>query len=132
MKLISRENYPYVFDSEACNDCLGKCCAGESGNTWVASHEIKTIADLLGLNQVDFIQQHLRKLGNRWSLAERFVEGQMFCTFFDIHQRKCSIYTARPDQCRQFPFWEYYRQRVDSLMKECPGVKLTGDKSDQA
>lgn len=32
------------------------------------------------------------------------------------------IYEVRPTQCRTFPFWDYFKTRVDELKLECPGV----------
>lgn len=131
MKPISCDDYPYTFDPEACKDCPGRCCTGESGNVWITPVEIETLAALLGINEFDFMQQYLRRVGNRWSLAERVGDEQLICIFFDETTRQCSVYSARPEQCRTFPFWEYFRKHVDELLSECPGVKLTRNKSDQ-
>ena len=124
MKHISRQAFPYTFDPEACEKCGGNCCVGESGYIWVSSHEITTIACLLGLNPVDFMQKYLIRVGNRLSIAERTDGSQNICVFFDVDERRCTIYTARPNQCRCFPFWEYYLEQTDELLKECPGVRL--------
>ena len=32
------------------------------------------------------------------------------------------IYDARPNQCITFPFWDYYKTRLDELKQECPGI----------
>lgn len=31
------------------------------------------------------------------------VKKKKFCMFYDIHQRKCKIYSARPSACRSYP-----------------------------
>lgn len=126
MQYISRQGFPYSFDPDACETCEGKCCRGESGFIWVDSHELHAIALLLGMNDIDFMQKYIHRIGNRLSLNERTVGRQTVCVFFDMEERKCTIYSARPNQCRRFPFWEYYRERGEELMKECPGIRITG------
>ena len=123
MKRIFQNDYPYSFDPQACAECPGRCCAGESGYIWVNPYEITSLAALLSMNEVDFMQQHLRRIGNRWSLAERVGDEQLICTFFDENQRQCTVYSARPKQCRTFPFWDYFRTHMDELPSECPGVR---------
>jgi Fe-S-cluster containining protein len=132
MKLIFEENYPYSFNPGACTECSGKCCSGGSGNIWLNLHEVRTLADFLGMNQVDFMRHHVRRVGNRLSLVERGVGRQIVCTFFDIYQCRCSVYAVRPAQCKSFPFWDHYRHHVDALLRECPGVILTKNRNDRA
>ncbi|MBW2259743.1 MAG: YkgJ family cysteine cluster protein [Deltaproteobacteria bacterium] len=55
-------------------------------------------------------------------------EGSFHCLFFDEKNRRCSIYDVRPTQCRTFPFWEYFRDNPDEILKECPGACSILDK----
>ena len=117
--IIQKEGFPYKFDSEACKKCDGNCCIGESGYIWVSPKEIKEIASFLGIDEEIFKERFLIKVGYRYSIKERPYKDGFACIFFD---NGCKIYEVRPKQCRTFPFWDYFKTRVDELKKECPGV----------
>ncbi len=124
MEWLEKEGYNYRFDPAACISCGGHCCTGESGYIWVKYHEIEAIADFLEQNVEDFAIMHLKKVKHRYSLIERMREsGNDFaCIFFDDTLKSCSIYPARPLQCRTFPFWEQYKNDIKEAQKECPGI----------
>ncbi len=120
---MTHENFSYAFDSSACASCGGNCCTGESGNIFVSVTEITAIAALLEMDEREFRRNYLRKEGYRYSLKEKIVNSSHDCVFFNRSQNGCSIYTARPLQCRTFPFWDYFRTRIDELKSECPGIR---------
>lgn len=119
---MTQEGFSYAFDPSACSSCGGNCCTGESGNIFVSVTEITAIAKLLNRDEGEFRRTFLRKEGFRFSLKEKKVNGSYDCVFFDRSLNGCSIYTARPLQCRTFPFWDYFRHRIDELKAECPGI----------
>ncbi|OYZ35194.1 MAG: zinc/iron-chelating domain-containing protein [Sulfuricurvum sp. 17-40-25] len=119
---MKQEGFSYAFDPSACASCGGNCCTGESGNIFVSVTEITAIAKLLEMEEGEFRRTYLRKVAYRYSLKEKMVNGSHDCVFFNRSQNGCSIYQARPLQCRTFPFWDYFRQRVDELKAECPGI----------
>jgi hypothetical protein len=121
--LMTHENFSYAFDSSACASCGGNCCTGESGNIFVSVTEITAIAALLEMDEREFRRNYLRKEGYRYSLKEKRVNSSYDCVFFNRTQNGCSIYQARPLQCRTFPFWDYFRTRIDELKAECPGIR---------
>ncbi|MDP3300502.1 MAG: YkgJ family cysteine cluster protein [Sulfuricurvum sp.] len=120
--LMKQDGFSYAFDSSACASCGGNCCTGESGNIFVSVTEIAAIAKLLEMQEDEFRRTYLRKEVYRYSLKEKVVNGSHDCVFFNRSQNGCTIYQARPLQCRTFPFWDYFRQRVDELKAECPGI----------
>jgi len=120
--LIRQEGFPYVFDADACATCGGRCCTGESGNIFVRSEEITAIAAALGMEVEAFMERYLEKRGYKYSIKERVVGVSHDCIFFNREIGGCDIYAARPLQCRTFPFWDYFRTRVDELKRECPGI----------
>jgi len=124
MNFVQHKGFTYSFDQTACTKCAGFCCRGKSGNIWVNVAEIGNIASFLKISQVDIIGMYLIPVGNRLSIKERYVDGEHECVFFNGQERQCSIYKVRPYQCRQFPFWEYYRGQEEELVEECPGVRL--------
>jgi len=115
-------NYPYRFHPDACQTCKGRCCNGESGNIWVSREEIQGISDFLNLTCEDFIKNYLRKISYRYSITELKSGDNYACVFFDSIINRCSIYTVRPEQCRTFPFWPYFKTHPREVFEECPGV----------
>lgn len=122
--ILSLEGYPYRFNPKACETCRGRCCNGESGNIWVTRHEIETIAAGLSLETETFIRVYLKKVGYRLSIRELKAGNNYACVFFDRDKNGCAIYDVRPEQCRTFPFWPYYKDRPEEVSAECPGVMI--------
>ncbi|RLB80943.1 MAG: YkgJ family cysteine cluster protein [Deltaproteobacteria bacterium] len=124
MHLIRENGFDFSFDPKACENCHRNCCIGESGYIWVTEEEIHKISNFLGLGINDFISHYLVQIGNRFSLKECKINGSFECVFFDDQNRRCSIYSVRPTQCRRFPFWDHFKSNVDEAIKECPGVTI--------
>ncbi|MCZ6817179.1 MAG: YkgJ family cysteine cluster protein [Planctomycetota bacterium] len=107
----------------SCTQC-GNCCTGPPGFVWVKRWEIDKIATFIGREGKGLTQQHLRRVGVRYSLTER-VNGD--CCFLKTEggKRICSIYPVRPLQCRTWPFWGV-NLRSSSTWNEaavtCPGI----------
>ena len=120
--IITKESFPYAFNTSACETCEGRCCTGESGYIYVTKNEIQNIAKLLNLSVNDFGVKYLFKKGYKYTIKEVEFEGSYECVFYDRVSNACKIYEARPSQCITFPFWEYYKTRVDELKLECPGI----------
>ena len=103
-----------------CTQC-GKCCTGTPGYVWVNQEELAALAAAIGQDVEAFEQTYVRKVGTRKSLRE-FPDGA--CVFLDTEQRRCSVYTVRPRQCRTWPFWDSnVRTPADweRTCQECPG-----------
>ncbi len=120
--ITRKENYPYAFDSNACATCKGRCCTGESGYIYVTKAEIFAIAEVLTMDVNEFALKYLFKKGYKYSIKENKIDDSYECVFYDRDSNGCKIYNARPSQCKTFPFWEYYKTRVDELKLECPGI----------
>jgi len=103
-----------------CSEC-GDCCTGEPGAVWVNEDEIAALADYLEMDPAEFERQYVRRKGMRRSLYERF-DGD--CILFDKATRGCTVYPARPVQCRTWPFWErnvVTEESWQQTCRECPG-----------
>jgi len=120
--IVNKDTYPYAFDPKACETCQGKCCTGESGYIYVTKDEVQGISKLLNLDINDFMSKYLFKKGYKYSIKELKYNDSYECIFYDRKSNGCSIYEARPLQCKTFPFWDYYKTRVDELKLECPGI----------
>lgn len=120
--IIRKNDFSYAFDSNACASCGGRCCIGESGNIFVTPSEIEKIIGILDIDVAQFYKEYLIKRDYKFSLKEIQVGDSYDCIFFERENGGCRIYEARPVQCQTFPFWDYYKARVDELKQECPGV----------
>nr|WP_223175437.1 YkgJ family cysteine cluster protein [Sulfurimonas autotrophica] len=120
--MIKKEEYPYAFDTSACSTCEGRCCTGESGYIYVTKNEILAIAEVLEMDVNEFALKYLFKKGYKYSIKENKINDSYECVFYDRESNGCKIYNARPNQCKTFPFWDYYKTRVDELNLECPGI----------
>lgn len=99
-----------------CTQC-GDCCTGAPGYVWVNEEEIQALAALVGLADVDeFERTYVRRVGMRRSLRE-FPNGD--CVFFDGQTRKCTVYSARPRQCRTWPFWDSNLRSPETWRQTC-------------
>jgi hypothetical protein len=120
---MKQEGFDYSFDPSACQECQARCCTGESGYIYVNKTEIESIAKLLNLEVRVFVQKYLFKKMYKYSIKERKNGDSYECVFYDGATNGCSIYDARPLQCKTFPFWDHYKTRIDELKLECPGIE---------
>ena len=103
-----------------CTQC-GNCCTGAPGYVWVDAEEIGQLAEFRGESLDDFGRKYLRQVGSALSLIEK-PGGD--CIFWDKAQG-CTVYEARPAQCRTWPFWpENIESPADwsQVQKGCPGA----------
>ena len=119
---MKEDGFSYAFNPQACESCEGRCCTGESGYIYVTKAEIEKIALLKGMDTKEFVKQYLFKKMYKYSIKEKKVGESYECIFYDASANGCTIYDARPSQCKTFPFWDYYKKRVDELKLECPGI----------
>jgi len=124
MGSIQQEGFDFWFNPAACRDCPGYCCCGESGKVWVHHVEMNMISAFLQIHLVDFIERYLDRSGNRFSCKERMTEQGLECVFFQGAEKKCSIYSVRPEGCRTYPFWDHFKADASQVVKECPGVQV--------
>ena len=74
--------------------------------------DISRLSAALKLDERDFIERFTRLAENRAQLSLRDAE-EGACIF--LEQDRCSVYGARPVQCRSFPF-------PNTNPEECPGL----------
>lgn len=101
----------------------GKCCTshGEYGHVFLTLDDRKRFAKFLKIRTSEFTKKYCDQLGPVWKLKEE--KGNPDCIF--LKNKKCSVYQARPNQCRTWPFWpevmnaKAWKKDVESF---CPGV----------
>lgn len=93
---------PWYRDGLAfeCTRC-GACCTGAPGYVWVDAPQIAGLAEFVGLPFDEFTRRYVRQVGESFSLIER-PNGD--CIFWE-RDTGCTVYSARPEQCRTWPFW---------------------------
>jgi Fe-S-cluster containining protein len=104
-----------------CTGC-GDCCSGAPGFVWVTNDEIALLAAEVDMTEEAFERKYVRLVGVRKSLKER---KNYDCVFLDAETRKCTVYKARPRQCRTWPFWDSNVRTPETwaaTCEACPGA----------
>jgi len=121
--MITHKDYSFKFDENKCATCEGNCCIGESGYIWITMQEIDTLSKHLNITTKECFEKYLIKYGYKFSIKEKKISDNNYaCVFFDLDKKQCSIYEARPTQCRTFPFWEHFKENIDEVVQECPAI----------
>lgn len=133
----------------SCTMC-GNCCSGPPGLVRFTQQEAEHIAAQLGITTQHFADHYTQLTPLGPSLAEKPGPNNSHdCAFLDRTtipgKAVCSIYDARPSQCRTWPFWpRTLRSRNDwnwHALNICPGmntghhytpehIRLTIDRND--
>lgn len=101
----------------------GKCCTshGEFGFVYLTPLDRKRFAEFLGITTREFTKNYCEKTHGIWHLKEDSTNPD--CLF--LKNKRCSVYDARPTQCRTWPFWPEV-MNAKSWAKEvvafCPGA----------
>jgi Fe-S-cluster containining protein len=102
-----------------CTRC-GACCTGAPGYVWVNAEEIARLAEFRGETVEQFSKKFVRRVGESYSLNEK-PGGD--CIFWE-KSVGCTVYPARPVQCRTWPFWPENIETADNwerVTNVCPG-----------
>lgn len=121
-QLITKESFKFSFNPDACKQCGGRCCIGQSGYIWLSQDEIEKIYTYLQISAKSFFDIYLEKVGYKFSLREFKYKDGYACVFFDTNKKQCEIYEVRPKQCKTFPFWDHFKTNLKEAREECPGI----------
>lgn len=109
--------------------CGGKCCKipeGKQRFVFLTKTDRENIARFTKSPIEKFAQVHLFT----WTRFTKYPTKQWVlhpngdaCVFLDDFG-KCTIYEARPTQCRTFPFWPEYmpKEKFEAVKDLCPGI----------
>jgi uncharacterized protein len=103
-----------------CTGC-GECCKsrGRFQYVYVTLAERRRLAQHLGMSTAAFTRKHCQRTDGWYHLRDPNSD----CRFLD--GLRCTVYAARPEQCRTWPFWpDNMKRKVwDQEVKPgCPGV----------
>lgn len=122
--------------SFSCSMC-GNCCSGSSGSVRFSDPEAEAMAAQVNMKTDDFYKKYTRRQGRGsrtyYELKEeRQDDGSMDCVFLDRAKIPgkaiCSINTAKPSQCKTWPFWPEVLETEKSWndakkgSEGCPGL----------
>ena len=101
----------------------GKCCLsrGQYGYVYVTLEDRRRLAGHFGLTTTQFTRKYCQKKDGYVQLAyEKASDNCMF-----LEGKGCTVYEARPTQCRTWPFWpevmapKAWAAEVEAF---CPGI----------
>ena len=100
----------------------GNCCARPEGVVRVTPEDVARIAAHLAMSETAFRSRYVAASGDR--LAEGFGSRCVFLA--DGRHATCTIYPARPERCRTWPFWDEHRDpaTLAAAARICPGIEL--------
>lgn len=99
----------------------GRCCVSRDGYgyVYVTLEDRRRFADYFKMTVKEFTKEYCEKDDGIWKIRD-FTSA---CRF--LKDNRCSVYEARPTQCRTWPFWpETLQARAwnDEVAAYCPGV----------
>lgn len=100
----------------------GNCCIshGEYGYVYLTKEDRQNIAKVLGISTTAFTKKYCDKTEGAFHLKDL---GGPACMF--LKDKKCTVYKARPTQCRTWPFWPETmgaKAWKRDVVNFCPGV----------
>ncbi|MGA2614974.1 MAG: YkgJ family cysteine cluster protein [Spirochaetia bacterium] len=107
----------------ACTRC-SKCCRLTPGYVFLSEADIAPLVAALGVERQAFFHRYCRRVRFgpvlRLSLREK---PNVDCILWE--NGGCSVYEARPLQCRSFPFWSSCLSSPEEWQhhaRQCPGI----------
>lgn len=98
----------------------GRCCVSRGAYGWVYLTLVdrQRLAQALGIPTRRFTREYCAKTDGLFHLRDDGPD----CRF--LVDRRCSVYEARPTQCRTWPFWpeNMSAKAWTAIAAECPGV----------
>lgn len=103
-----------------CTGC-GGCCTGSPGYVYLSKTDLELLAKHLQCTPQEFAQKYTRLVDEQYALLDK--PSSYDCIFLD--DKRCSVYEARPIQCRTFPWWIHNLrepQDWEEAAKRCEGI----------
>ena len=102
----------------------GKCCVSRDsyGFVYLSDNDLKRFSNYFKLSIKKFKEEYCQITDGFVHLIEK-TELNGNCIF--LKDKKCSVYTCRPSQCRTWPFWnENMNAKIwnKNISINCPGI----------
>jgi len=104
-----------------CTMC-GRCCMGGPGVVWVTLRDLREISALRHVSEYSFRRDYLIGVDSCFIMRSRL---NLDCIMLDQRSGRCKIYEARPEQCRDYPWWPDLLTSPEAWNAEearCPGI----------
>ena len=103
------------------------CCRFEPGYVFLSGKDISLLRSALNMETGEFIKAYCRWIpsgeNGKFQLSLR-EKSNNDCIFWK-QEKGCSVYSARPLQCRAFPFWSSVvdsKKNWEMAAHSCPGM----------
>jgi uncharacterized protein len=113
-------HYGLRFECTRCS----RCCRHTPGYVFLSATDLDTLLKATKTQRAEFLRAYCRQiplgLVTRVSLKEK---TNLDCIFWETGG--CSVYEARPLQCRSFPFWSACVSSPEEWelhAQQCPGM----------
>lgn len=123
MAKIKTSTKPQWWEKGVRFECQGsgKCCTshGEYGFVYLTLKDRQRFAKYLKITTTEFTKRYCNKTDGYFHLKDQ--DGD--CQF--LKSKRCTVYEARPTQCRTWPFWpENMNAKTwnNNIKTFCPGV----------
>ncbi len=103
-----------------CTGC-GACCTGSPGYVYLSKSDLENLAEHLQCTPEEFAKKYTRLIDEQYALLDKPTSYD--CIF--LMDKKCTVYEARPVQCRTFPWWIHNLrepQDWEEAAKRCEGI----------
>ncbi|MGE4583347.1 MAG: YkgJ family cysteine cluster protein [Sphaerochaeta sp.] len=108
----------------ACKEGCNYCCSCEPGFVFLSREDLERLVRFTALAEEKFINTYCRKVPmGGFSMLSLLERDNFDCIF--LTKQGCSVYEARPRQCRTYPFWRNVMESKESWEQEkqaCPGI----------
>ena len=105
--------------------CQGSsnCCVtrGSNGYVFLSNKDLSRLAKYFNMSLIKFKKNYCQTTNGFIHLKETRKNGE--CIF--LNKKKCTVYKARPTQCRPWPFWpENMNSKIwnKEIVNFCPGI----------
>jgi Fe-S-cluster containining protein len=116
-------NVPWFNDGLRfqCTGC-GACCTGSPGYVYLSKPDLDRLASHFGCSPQEFVEKYGRLVEDQYALLDK---AESFDCIF-LNNKRCTVYEARPTQCRTFPWWIHHLREPkdwDEAAKRCEGIQ---------
>jgi uncharacterized protein len=103
-----------------CTGC-GECCTGAPGYVYLSVRDLSQLAMHMNCSEEEFKKRYTRIVDDQLCLID--APRSADCIF--LKENRCSVYEARPVQCRTFPWWLHNLQSPRNwkdAARRCEGI----------
>ncbi len=108
----------------SCVEGCRYCCSCEPGYVFLSQQDLDRLCAHTEMDEQAFIETYCRIIDmGAFSLISLKEKKNYDCIF--LNEMGCSVYEARPRQCRTYPFWMSVLEsedRWEEEKKSCPGI----------